>query len=290
MSQTQMKVRRRQGLPPEHSAVENNFATALESNPDEFVRRYKDRFGNVISTDSARSMWHEYEKNPGEMSFAVQYPAMALAKEVWQRELAATPKPDGSVLFLAGGAGAGKTHALNNVPEVAALAAKADLVYDSTMGNYQLAVERLQQALDSGRKAVIVYVFRPLEAAVRGIVERAVEDGRTVPAYAIARDHRDAMGNVFAIMEQFGNDPRISAIAIDNSGPAPRITSMAELGKAMEQDDLEGIIVRTVKDEYRRRKGTPGELSDKSYLAIVGKPLKSAAWLSSLCKYAKVRG
>ena len=163
LSQTQMKVRRRQGLPPEHSAVENNFATALESNPDEFVRRYKDRFGNVISTDSARSMWHEYEKNPGEMSFAVQYPAMALAKEVWQRELAATPKPDGSVLFLAGGAGAGKTHALNNVPEVAALAAKADLVYDSTMGNYQFAVERLQQALDSGRKAVIVYVFRPLE-------------------------------------------------------------------------------------------------------------------------------
>jgi len=75
---------------------------------------------------------------------------------------------------MAGGGGSGKTTAVTNV--VASLLDQAHLVYDAALSRHDPAQEKIAATLAAGWAVVIIYVYRPFEAAVRGVIHRAVEN------------------------------------------------------------------------------------------------------------------
>jgi hypothetical protein len=60
------------------------------------------------------------------------------------------------------------------VPAVKAVVDRAAIVYDTNLSTLRSAVEKIEQALDAGKRVYIAYVHRdPVEALVRGALPRA---------------------------------------------------------------------------------------------------------------------
>jgi len=77
------------------------------------------------------------------------------------------------VLFVMGGAGAGKTSVLTK--EVVDL---VDLVYDGRLDDGEWLITNINEALRNGWKVEVVYLQRPIDLAAKGTIERANRDGR----------------------------------------------------------------------------------------------------------------
>src|SRR5689334_23102005 len=76
--------------------------------------------------------------------------------------------------FMAGGWASGKTFALED-------SEPTDLAWDGTLGDSEWAASRTIQALEFGWRVQIAYVQRPIELALWGALDRALEEGRAVP-------------------------------------------------------------------------------------------------------------
>ncbi|HLK59583.1 MAG TPA: hypothetical protein VKU00_23685 [Chthonomonadaceae bacterium] len=70
---------------------------------------------------------------------------------------------------------------------------------------------------------VIIYVYRPFEAAVRGVIHRAVETGRTVPLNVLAADHVNAPQTVLRLAQEHVGNERMQVFLIDNSSEDVRL-------------------------------------------------------------------
>ena len=178
--------------------------------------------GRVLNTDTARELSPEYLADRTR-SADVHEPASAMVKALYAKKLS-EPTPEGfnrSVLFTAGGTGAGKTTAVRgfdgfgNPPEI---------VYDTNMNTPASAEQKVQQALDAGRKVTIMYVYRdPVEALTHGALTRAERQarefgsGRTVPLAEHAKTHTGVRPVMEALAEKYKNDPRVNIRAYDNS-------------------------------------------------------------------------
>lgn len=132
--------------------------------------------GRIISTDLARFLDERYHSTPpGRPRDLV--PGWDLAWRYAQgrleRELRDRSGRD-VVRFMAGGWGAGKTHALEH-------AKPSGLAWDGTLKDTRWAGRMVDLALETGWRVEIAYVFRDIELALYGAVERAMTEGRGVP-------------------------------------------------------------------------------------------------------------
>ena len=124
--------------------------------------------GKYINTDTARELSPHYRANPTDMSAAVQEPASWLMKQAYAKQLAMPPVSN-SVVFTAGGSGAGKTSAVKGLPAMQRLTDMADAVADGNLANFPSATKRIDQALATGRDVHIVWVGRdPVDAFQNG--------------------------------------------------------------------------------------------------------------------------
>jgi hypothetical protein len=215
-----------ESLSPAERVVEGRFREQIGGNIDAAMEAYAkledSQGGKVLNTDTARELSADYLKDRT-LSAAVHEPASYLVKELYARKLAEAPGPgeEPRVLFSAGGTGAGKTTGLRTLPD---LVASAQIVYDTNMNTLTSAIRKIDQALEAGKKATVVYTYRePIDALTKGALPRAMRQekkfgsGRTVPVNEHIGTHVGSRKVVEQLAAHYAGDKRVEILAIDNS-------------------------------------------------------------------------
>lgn len=216
---------------PKDIEIERNFAHYLENNFDEAVDRYsklKDSGkGRILNTDVARDLDTAYEANKS-LSAAVHEPASAFIKELYKRKLAEVDPTGGNkVFFTAGGTGAGKSSAIDDVKEIKRLSDKAQIIYDTNMAKASSGIDKIDQALKAGKRVLITYVHRdPVDALVNGALPRAMRMKRTVPLKEHLSTHTEAPKAFVETMEHYKDNPNVKFRFIDNTRGYKKATAL----------------------------------------------------------------
>lgn len=125
-------------------------------------------------------------------------------------------KGDGTVVFLAGGNGAGKS-------TVAAKLGTPDFTIDSTLGNPDVAKRQIDAILANGQTPVIHFVYRAPGQALEGIKNRVKNGGHIVSPLSFANSHVKSRENLRLLSEAYGD--KLPIHIYDNSvAGAPEIT------------------------------------------------------------------
>lgn len=209
---------------------------ALHADPEKFLAEYTRRFGNVLNADSAAELFPEYAaslESRARFRVAVHPAAQWVRDELFARALADPLVKE--VVFTAGGNGAGKT----------STGVLGDVIYDSTLNNLEHATKIINQVLAVGKQIQVFYVFRPISAAFRGVLERAANQGRTVAVDTIIKTHTEAAKTAAALHDAYEDDARIAVRFVDNSAPVPVSADVALTRKedyASRRDELYAIL------------------------------------------------
>ncbi len=185
-------------------------------------RRYdgftQSKSGLVISTDTARYLDTRYAREPEKGKERDLTPSWDLAWRYAQDRLVREIENRRSrkrVRFMSGGWGAGKTFALRNEPTVAPC-----LIWDGTLGDLTWAVSMIDLALDKKWRVEVAYVYRDLELARYGAVQRKREVGRGVPLVELPKNHREVQQTILDLTALYRDNPSVSFLYLHNLGVA----------------------------------------------------------------------
>lgn len=236
---------------------EEDFAKLLELNPSFMEEIYEElpstENGKILDIDLARKLFPPFSdgtKGASLYSDSTHVPASQFINFVFNDEIKkiANAKTNPEIIFLAGGGGSGKGTVTTFFPNIYE---KVDLILDGTLANFNKAKKRINFALDHGFKVSVIYVFRPIELALQGIVTRAIQTGRGVPIIIAALDHYDAQKTVQKLSEELKN--KINFIIISNAAgfkDAKVLKSMDELIAAgYNYENKDEVIIRAI-DSY----------------------------------------
>jgi hypothetical protein len=194
--------------------VQRRAIEQLKADPQGFVDRYRERFGDHFNPDNAAELFPEYSasrESRANYRAAVSGPAGWVADHAFQERLA---EPDHvGVLFLAGGTGSGKSTVAG--PE----STKGRIVFDSTFSTYGPAAQRMQEAVSSGRNVEVRYVYRdPIEAWEAAKVRTNNEGmGRVVPPSVHVNTHQGAARTIAQLAQEFASNPQVRFKYFENS-------------------------------------------------------------------------
>ena len=226
--------------------------------------------GRILNTDDARELSPHYRADRTK-SADVHEPASAFVKQMYADKLANPTPPgmDNTVVFTAGGTGAGKTTGLQEAMKDDPRLAQAEIIYDTNMNKFGSADQKIRQALDAGRNVSVVYTFRdPTEALTEGALTRAsrmeaeLGTGRTVPLDEHFKTHVGSYEVMKQLQDQYGDDHRFSMKVIDNSRGRNRarvVSSLDELPK------LDHTKVRKELDDALENTYRTGKISQAIY-------------------------
>lgn len=177
----------------------------------------------LISADEAKELFPAYARDPRSRSLysgAVHEASLLLTDLLWQRALAQPLRPERNlVLFSGGGVASGKTTALRHSEVALGLMGRTEIVQDSTMSDLERARSRIDLALARGRSVQVIYVFTPIELAVRWLVERGMRAGRSVDSSAVARSHWQSQATVLALADRY-RDQSVVRFGLLVNGPS----------------------------------------------------------------------
>jgi len=128
---------------------------------------------------------------------------------------------------MSGGWGAGKTHALQGAP-------LPDLAWDGTLSDTAWARAMVDLSLFHGWLVEIAYVFRDIELALYGAVERAKKEGRSVPLAELPGNHRAVQISIRGLIRRYRSNNAVAFMLLHNTGASgvrgvPLVISEAEL-------------------------------------------------------------
>jgi Zeta toxin len=257
--------------------IEARFAAQIEADPEYFIDKYRHDYGNVINTDNARELSPDYRKSKRsrtEHSASVHEPASAVVKEVWRRVLAEVKLAgNDTVVFLAGGGGSGKTTA-TDMPGVKEYKDLAQVIFDTTMASTTSSIRKVEEALNAGKRVAVIYIHRPIEQAVKGVVERAVKEGRVVPIDVLAHDHFAARQTIIALEKRYRADGAVFILVLDNSRDGQAAVKVSvDFIRRNRYDDISGLRTRieeVLTNEWESRKGAQNALPEYAYQAFLG--------------------
>ncbi|MES2706797.1 MAG: zeta toxin family protein [Verrucomicrobiota bacterium] len=170
--------------------------------------------GRIISTDIARHLDARYHSTPpgkprdlapGD-DLAWRYSHDRLDREIRNRGHRKL------IRFMAGGWAAGKTHALENQSTI------PDLIWDGTLKDSLWAAEMMDLALANGWLIEIAYVYRDLELAFYGAMERAASEGRSVPLELLPSIHRAVQKSIAVLLDLYQTTTGVSFLLLHNIG------------------------------------------------------------------------
>jgi hypothetical protein len=165
----------------------------LHGDPERYLTEYTARFGNVLNADDAATLFDEYNADRARYRVAVHPAATWIRDELFRRALAA-PDTEGkdSVVFTAGSNAAGKSTAI----ALTQVRLQAKCIFDSTLSNPDHAGSLIDQTLAAGWRIIVLYVNRPLDDAMMGMLERSRVEGRVVQINQMIDSHRGAAETV----------------------------------------------------------------------------------------------
>lgn len=171
--------------------------------------------GRKLDTDIARELSPEYRADRTRSPEVHEAASVFIEKLFYQRVQART---SGTVAFMAGGGGAGKSSAEALVDDKLS---KAHTILDGTLSSPDKAARLIGAVVANGQNAVVTYIYRdPAEAVTNGVLKRAMRTGRVVPIYSLVKTHSGASETVRMLQEAYGNDDRFKLFVVDNSrGP-----------------------------------------------------------------------
>lgn len=144
---------RAQAVAPEQAPanpIEQAYFQRLAQAYPELIQEYaahpESKGGRIINTDVAREMSPEYRADRTK-SADVHEPSSAFMKKLYAEKLARpTPKGmDNTVVFSAGGTGAGKTTALDLLESVDPALKRSEMIYDTNMNKFDSADKRFNR-------------------------------------------------------------------------------------------------------------------------------------------------
>lgn len=170
--------------------------------------------GRILGSDIALELFPEYLANQA-ISESLRPAAQVFIMRLYADQLSRPAQPGSSVVFSAGGTGAGKTTALNMFSY---LIQNAEIVMDTTMSDYYWSTKLIDQALNSGRRVTVMYVYRdPVDAFANGVLPRAMRIGRLVGFDYHIKSHIHARKVMDQLMLHYAAEPNFQLIAVDNS-------------------------------------------------------------------------
>jgi hypothetical protein len=265
-------IKRNPQLTKRERYIEGDFIDWIEEDWERAVRDYcklrESENGRVLNPDIARELSRFYKQSDEDRAryaVAVHEPASALVKEIYHRRLRKRFVRSRLVFFTAGGAGAGKTTAFNEVMGIEQWK-RYHTVYDSTLSSFESASVKIEQALAAHKQALILYVHRPIGLAVQGVIDRALERGRVLPIDEVARGHYNAQCAIFEIIAHYATSEYRERVAVrianNSNGTKGAIIDMTihELEKAR-YPDLETVmrLARGALENVKRTRSKAGE-------------------------------
>lgn len=235
-------------------------------NPEKAMADYDKRvmaeFGvskpNIVAGDDAKFVVSGEDplrqKLDGTKSGEYHEPASALAKVKLDQLLADPATKDRPVLLMAGGSGAGKTSGLKQVLKSGGRSLDDyAAVIDTNSNALSSADSKIQQALKSGRKVEMAYVYRdPLVAFKEGVIPRSKKIGRIVPVAAHLDTHLGSNEVIHQLAEKYKGNPDVAIGAVDNSGAAgsAKFVPVDQIPKlSYNRGELKAQLERMVQDE-----------------------------------------
>ncbi len=224
---------------------------------------------NVVSADSAKFIVKGGKMDP-HMSVPFHESASAFSKQYYKKLLDDPSTKDQPVMFTGGGSGAGKTYSLANT-EGEALNNKAAIV-DTNLTDVPGSVKKIGQALDSGRKVQIKFVYRdPVEAFRKGVLPRAEKTGRTVPIDVHTGTHVGSADTIQKLAEHYKNDPRVDIQIIHNGPNGPEVVPVDFLkDKGYNESKLKEVLHNELKQAHAQK-----EISQRTHDASRSDSLQS---------------
>lgn len=211
---------------PSGNPITDRLADKLRSDYSRAVEEYngiKDtRGGRLLNTDIARELSADYLQNRTKAA-DVHEPSSAFIKRRYAEKLfAPTPESyDRRVMFTAGGAGAGKSTAVDGVLKEAVT--DAELIYDTNMDGLGSSILKIEQALNAGRDVTVAYVYANPEDAFQQAMKRTMGQkekhgsGRTVPIQVFIDTHVGVSKTIRNLADRYRHDLRVEFSFIDNS-------------------------------------------------------------------------
>ena len=275
------------GVVPEQSPAnpieQAYFQRLMQAYPQliqEYAAHPESKGGRIINTDVAREMSPEYRADRTR-SADVHEPSSAFMKQLYAEKLAnPTPKGmDNTVVFSAGGTGAGKTTALDLLESVDPALKRSEMIYDTNMNKFESADKKIKQALDAKRKVRIVYTYRdPAEALEFGALSRASRmekekgSGRTVPIDEHLKTHIGARKVIEELKEKYKDNPKVNIQIVDNSkGKGKAEASQLDKLPKLEENEVRRRLYDTLERVKRSGIGGKERISDAIYRGTSGK-------------------
>ncbi len=272
------RVPRAKDLSPEDRKIESRAAEMVGNHYEDAKAAYaklkESEGGKVLNTDTARELSKDYLKDRTKAA-AVQEPSSHFIKALYADKLQEAPKPgeQKTVLFTAGGAGAGKSSALQNIPAMEKTAAESHIIMDTTMGGLNSARGKIEEALQADHDVHVAFVQRdPVDALVNGALPRANNQekkygtGRTVPLGDFVQNHVNSPVTVQTLAKEYAGNPRVQFSAIDNNhGKDGAIPMSIDDLKHYDYNETAASVSAALEKEH-----DAGKISDAVYKGFKG--------------------
>ena len=205
-------------LSDDFKAIEGRAFDLIAKNKDKLIKEYIDKFGKIVNTDKASELFPEYVEDRTRR-IAVHEPAGVIKRAIFDKYLTENKGQGNNIVrFTAGGTGAGKTSAIDNMPALNAMYKNSPIVVDTNLANIKSAVRDIEKALDAGYFVDIDYTLRdPIDAFVNGALPRAMKTGRVVPVEVHVDTHLGSRKVILELLEKYKEVPQIKIRLVNNN-------------------------------------------------------------------------
>lgn len=199
--------------------AEQKFYDELHADMDGQVNTYLQEHFPIVDADVAKELSPIYEES-ADYANAVHEPSSLVSKRAWVEALR---RYEGdTVILTAGGAGSGKSFSGKLVKEKLGLPLQT-LTFDSALTSPNAADSRIQEAIDAGKKVVVIYTNTDAEMAFGWSLTRP----RLMKAAVVASSHTRAAENIKRLEKLHKGSENVQVVVVNDPGEQ----SLTNIGK-----------------------------------------------------------